>query len=191
MKAFLRVLQPAPAVLWSLALIGCTASHDVHRVEQPPSGMQIKELASATATQSHRSRVSTSYPASYDLVWDAALRVVPKLEKLGELPVSKYDKPHGRIEVRETHTTPQDGPQTSAEDLSFKGWKDDFLIEVRRVSDAETKVTVHRTVLGIPGFRACRGHRGCIRPRRAYEPEESNGEIEDWVLTQIQDELKR
>jgi hypothetical protein len=154
--------------------------------------MQTKELASATSTKSHRSRVSIRYPASYETVWDATVRVVPKLEQLGELPVSKYDKTHGRIEVRETHTTPQDGPQSGVEDLSFKGWKDDFVIEVRRVSETETKVTVLRTVLGIPGFRACRGgHQGCVRPRRGYEPEESNGEIEYWVLTQIEDELKK
>ena len=172
-------------------LIGCGTGQEFHRVEQPPAGMQTKELASATSTQSHRSKVATRYAASYDQVWDAAVRAVPKLEQLGELPLSKYDKAHGRIEVRETHTTPQEGPQTSAEDLSFKGWKDDFVIEVRRVSDTETKVIVHRTVLGIPGFRACRGHRGRIRPRRAYEPEVSNGEIEDWFLTQIQDELAK
>ena len=176
---------------WWVLLIGCSSSEEFRRVEQAPAGMQINELGSATATQLRRSRVSNRYAASYEAVWDAAGRVVPKLEQLGELPVTRYDKPQGRIEVRETHTMRQDGPESTVEDLAFRGWKDDFVIEIRRVSDTVTKVTVHRTVLGIPGFRACRAHRGCVRPRRAYEPEESNGEIEEWFLTQVEEELKK
>ena len=158
-------------------------------MEQVPEGMQINELASASARQLHRSRVSDRFAAPYEVVWDAVVRVVPKLEQLGEMPLSTYDKRHGRIEVRETHTSRQDDSDATAEDRAFRGWKDDFVIEVSRVSDMDTKITVHRTVLGLPGFRACRFHRICTR--RNYEPEVSNGRIENWFLTQVEDELKK
>jgi hypothetical protein len=172
-------------------LTGCTARQEYHRVEQAPKGIQIDDLASARSGTPHRSRISNRYPAPYEQVWQAALAVVPKLEQLGELPVSKSDKATGRIEVRETHRTDQGEPQRSAEELAFRGWKDDFLIEIQALSADETQITVRRTVLGIPGFRACRGHRGCLHPRRGYEPEESNGEIEEWFLTQVENELGR
>lgn len=178
-----------PPVLWSLLLVGCASSEDFRRVEQPPEGIQISELASATSTRLHRSQVSGRFEAPVAVVWDAAVRVVPKLERLGELPRSTYDRRKGRIEVRETHSTRQDAPEAAAEDMAFRGWKDDFVIEVKQASDTETTVTVHRTVLGIPGFRACRFHQLCNR--RGYEPEVSNGQIEDWFLTQVEDELKK
>ncbi len=117
-------------------------------METPPEGMQVTEFASTTAPHSHRSSISNRYDAPYDAVWDSVVRVVPELEKLGEMPVSRFDKPQGRVEVRETHVT-REGPQSSMEDLSFKGWKDDFVIQVRRLSDTETKVTVHRIVRGL------------------------------------------
>jgi len=49
-------------------------------------------------------------------------------------------------------------------------------------------VTVSRTVLGVPRFRFCL-YVVAMCEIGTYEPEVSNGQIENWVLTQITDQL--
>jgi hypothetical protein len=70
------------------------------------------------------------------------------------------------------------------------GWKDEFLIQVIAISERRTTVTVSRTVLALPRFRFCI-YVAAMCERGTYEPEVSNGRIENWVLTQITDELER
>ena len=75
------------------------------------------------------------------------------------------------------------------DELRLRGWIDEFRFQVTALSADRTKVTVARTVRGIPGFWICPYTLAACG--KGYEPEVSNGKLEDWILTQIEDDLAR
>jgi hypothetical protein len=176
-------------VLVALACAAGCAGEGFKRVEEQPVGIEINEVASGRASKSYASHVSDRYDAPYEAVWAAATRVARRVEQMGVRPVLRLDSTRGEIVVRENRVTRQDGSDYDPDDLRLEGWIDEFLFQVTALSADRTKVTVARTVRGIPRFRICPYTLAACA--RGYEPEVSNGMIEDWILTQIEDDLAR
>ena len=171
-----------------LGLLGsCSSDREFERVEKYPEGMQIDSTASAFSSDKlHTTRVSDRYPAGYNEVWAATKRVARHFEKLYGEQVVKIDEKDGRIEMRGKHRvnkTKEYNPDAER----IEGWKDEFLIKVVALDPTRTKVTVSRTVVGIPSFRICPDD--LVQCGGLYEPEVSNAKIEDWILTKIEDDL--
>jgi len=168
------------------AASGC-ASEEFHRVETLPEGIQINDVASGMAKTSHTSHVSDRYDAPYADVWAATLRVANRLKHQGVKPVMLVDQARGEIKLRETHIISNE--EFDPDELRLRGWVDEFQFQVTALQDGRSKVMVARTVQGIPAFRVC----GFVIDAcdSGLEPEVSNGHMEDWILTQIEDDLAR
>lgn len=183
----MRQLGIAAWIFLSLGpLAGCAADH-FERVEEQPVGIEISDVASGMATRSYASHVSDRYNAPYATVWAAALRVARRVELMGSKPVLRVDPARGEIAIRENRVVRPDGGDYDPDDLRLRGWIDEFLFQVTALSADRTKVTVARTVRGITAFRLCPYTLAACSS--GYEPEVSNGKIEDWILTQIEDDL--
>ncbi len=172
--------------LGAAALAGC-AGEQFERVEERPEGIQIEDIASGVVSRSHASEVTDRYDASYAVVWDSTVRVARRVEALGVEPVLRLDPAHGHISLRESHVMSQEETDYDPDQLRLRGWIDEFQFQVTALSNDRTKVTVSRTVRGIPGFRLCAYVLSSCG--NLFEPEVSNGKIEDWILTQIEDGL--
>ena len=168
------------------SLAGC-GGDQFERVEQRPEGIQIDDVASGWASQSHTSHVSDRYNAPYATVWAATLRVAQRVEQLGVKPALRLDPARGEIAVRESRLMNQAETDYDPDELRLRGWIDEFRFQVTALSADQTKVTVARTVRGIPSFRICPYTLAACD--KGYEPEVSNGKLEDWILTQIEDDL--
>ena len=167
---------------------GC-AGDQFERVEQRPEGIQINDVASGWATRSYASQVSDRYDAPYAVVWTATLVVAKRVEQLGVKPAMRLDPAQGEIAVRESRLMNPAETDYDPDELRLRGWIDEFRFQVTALSADQTKVTVARTVRGIPGFRICPYTLAACG--KGYEPEVSNGKLEDWILTQIEDDLAR
>ena len=165
---------------------GCTSQPDFQRVEEYPEGMQIDTTASAWSNKLHTTRVSDRYSAGFDEVWAATKRVAQHFEKLHGEPIVKISEKDGRIEMRGQHRVNR-AKEYNPDAERIEGWKDEFLIKVVALDRTRTKVTISRTVVGIPSFRICRDV--LVQCGELYEPEVSNAKIEDWFLTKIEDDL--
>ena len=170
-----------------LSLSGaCSSQPEFERVEEYPEGIQVDSAASAWSNKLHSSNVSDRYPAGYEKVWAATKRVAQHFENLHGKPVMRIDEKQGRIELRDTHRVDR-SKEYNPDALRIQGWKDEFLIKVEALDPNRTKVTVSRTVVGIPAFRICEDV--LVSCGALYEPEVSNTRIEDWILTKIEDDL--
>jgi len=170
-----------------LGLMGaCSSQPEFERVEEYPEGMQIDSTASAWSNKLHTTKVSDRYPAAYNEVWAATKRVAHHFEKLHGKPVMRIEEKDGTIELRDVHRVNKTKAYNPDAER-IEGWKDEFLITVVALDSARTKVTVARTVVGIPSFRICRDV--LVQCGGLYEPEVSNAQIEDWILTKIEDDL--
>jgi hypothetical protein len=146
----------------------------------------------------HPSTVSEQFDARYAEVWQAAKMVARRLERRVEKAETVIDEEAGKIQITDEHKVIQDVTSDTGNRGSIRrpggprltGWKDEFLIQVIAISEGRTTVTVSRAVLGIRRFRFCL-YVAALCERGTYEPEVSNGQIENWVLTQIADELER
>lgn len=167
---------------------GC-ASESFHRVEALPEGIQINSVASGFANKSHTSHVSDRYAAPYADVWAATLRVANRVKHQGIKPVMVVDQARGEIKLRETHEMRNTDQEYDPDELRLRGWVDEFQFQVIALDAGRTKVMVARTVRGIPAFQVC----GFVIAacQSGLEPEVSNGHMEDWILTQIEDDLAR
>jgi hypothetical protein len=179
------------ALAWALVL-GCAlwlagcASDQFERVQEMPEGIQIDAVASGWTNRSYASQVSDRYGAPYATVWAATLRVAKRVKQMGVKPAMILDPVHGQIQIRESRMMSQDADY-DPDGLRLRGWIDEFRFQVTVVSGDRTKVTVSRTVRGIPSFRICAYVMAACGG--GYEPEVSNGKVEDWILTQIEDDL--
>lgn len=179
---------------WGMLIIGCifglsgacSGQQEFKHVEEYPEGIQIDPTKSALASKLETTTVSDRYPAGYDEVWAATKRVAQHFEKLHGRPVMRVDEENGQIELRDTHRVDRTGGYNPDAER-IEGWKDEFLIKVEALDSNRTKVTVSRKVVGIPSFRLCGDD--LVQCGALYEPEVSNAEIEDWILTKIEDDL--
>lgn len=185
MKTILVLLLAGTGLI---AAGGCS-DEKFHRVEQQPEGMQIDPVASGMTNKSHTSHVTDRYNASYADVWAATLRVANRVKQQGVKPVMLADQAKGEIKLRETRLMQRTDEEFDPDELRLRGWVEEFVFQVAAMSNGRCKVTVSRTVRGIPAFRVC----GFVQAACAsgLEPEVSNGHMEDWILTQIEDDLAR
>jgi len=178
--------------------IACSPAGRFERVDHFPSGPQIDTFASAWLNRLHPSQVRKQFDARYEDVWETANMVARRLGVQVEKAAIFIDQDNGEIIitdelqiVRDTVPEPDDRSNLRRSSGSrLGGWKDEFLIHVTSLSEKRTMVTVSRTVLGVPRFRFCL-YVAAMCESDTYEPEVSNGQIENWVLTQINDALAK
>jgi hypothetical protein len=145
------------------------------RVEQYPRGDQIAVMSStflAGAINMHTEQ--NVYQAPYEKVWAAAQRAAQALSKAGGQSVVSTDEQSGKI---------QNG-KINQDDLIGRGsfqWADEFITEVTRLTASMTQVTVSRKVVKKTTN---------LHGEYVWQTASSNGKIERWVLTQIEDEIK-
>ena len=160
------------------SVTGCLGAGHFTRVDEFPEGVQKDYMTSAFLSSLELSNsVETAYDAPYEKVWAAAKRVAERLDKIGSRPIIGVDEKNGRIQNGNIGTASRLGVGTGA-------WRDQFLTEVTTISANQTKVTVQRKVVAtILKRRASGSH-------REWRSQKSNGQIESWVLTQIENELQ-
>ena len=171
--------------------VSCSTEPSFHRVEEFPEGMNTDQLASATHTRLHTTHVSNRYQAGFDEVWDATVQVAKNFEKHYGQPILHINKKKKSIYFSETNLFDRKKMPNNIETERLRGWKEQVKIKVRSIKAKLTKVTVYRTVEGMvyytPGTAAI-GF-GVRSYQDFLEPEISNGEIEDWFLTKIEDQV--
>ena len=162
-----------------------------HRVEEFPEGMNTDQFASATHTRLHTTKVSNRYQASYSDVWEATIRVARKFEKHYGKPILHINEKKGSVHFSDTNLFDRKKMPDNVETERLRGWKEQVSIKVRATKKDLTKVTVFRTVEGMVYFSPGQSATGIgVRTYRKYlEPEISNGELEDWFLTKIEDDV--
>ena len=185
-------------LVWLSLPTACSNTIRFERVEHFPAGIQIDTFASAWMNSIQPSQVSEQFDARYADVWQAAKIVAGRLERKVERAETIVDEDAGRIQITDDNEVTQDVTSDAGHQGNLRrpgtsrltGWKDEFLIHVNAMSEGRTAVTVSRAVLALPRFRFCL-YVAAMCKRGTYEAEVSNGQIENWVLTQITDELAR
>ncbi|UCE63499.1 MAG: hypothetical protein JSU59_11720 [Nitrospirota bacterium] len=171
--------------------LSCSMNPEYHPVEEFPEGMNTDELASASHTRLHTTQVSHRYQASFEEVWEAANQVALGFEIRYGKPILHINKKKGTIRFSDTNLFDRKKMPNNIETERLRGWKEQVEIKVRALKNNLIKVTVFRTVEGMVYFSPGRSATGIgVRTYRKYlEPEISNGELEDWFLTKIGDEV--
>jgi hypothetical protein len=187
MSNWTDVMQAALGAFSVGMLVACSGERAFQRVEDFPAGPQIDYTASAFGTGVRTTHVSDRYHSPYEAVWLATKRVVERVEQTGIKPKVSFDESKGLIVLTEDHRDDAAKTMNNPDRLRIKGWRDEIRIEVVKVSDDRTKVTVSRTVLGMPYDKICLDRTRTCKDPIPYEPEVSNGKVEDWILTQIED----
>jgi len=193
-----KARAPLFVLAWLSLLAACSSTIRFERVEHFPSGIQIDTFASAWINRVHPSQVSEHFDARYADVWRAAKVIAGRLEKRVEKAATTIDEETGKIQITDDQEVMQDVTSETGDHATLRrsgatrlaGWKDEYQIRVVAISERRTTVTVSRAVLALPRFRFC-FYVAAMCKRGTYEAEVSNGQIENWVLTQITDELAR
>jgi hypothetical protein len=111
---------------------------------------------------------------SYQEVWTAAKRAAEEFSRIGKRPINvEHNK--GRI----SNSNIEDA-RDSRPSIIPVTWVDEIVTEVTQIDKNRTKVAVSRKVLEIQ--KDARGNMAWISIA-------SNGKIERWILTQIEDEI--
>ena len=174
------------SLLFSLAQ-GCATLGDLsgtgsssERVEKFPEGEQVNTLIGGFFSGLKDVNVETRvFDAPYDKVWSAAKLSADKLDKIGKRPLVLIDEKNGRLSNGVI-------AQNALIGLGGGAWADEFQIEVTSVSDNKTKVNVARKVVE-KEFVTLGGARRGIEGN--WKSQWSNGNIEKWILAQIEDQL--
>jgi len=165
------------ATLGNLSGIGSSSE----RVEQFPEGKQVNILVGGLLSGLKDVNVETRvFDAPYNKVWSAAKLTAEKLDKVGKRPLVLVDEKNGRISNGVIN-------QNILIGLGGGTWVDQFQIEVTSVLGSKTKVDVARKVVE-KQFVTLAGARRGIEGN--WKSQWSNGNIEKWILTQIEDQLK-
>jgi hypothetical protein len=114
------------------------------------------------------------FPKSYDEVWEAAKQAAQKFSRIGKRPL-KIDE-----EMRRISNSNIERARNEKDTLIQTSWIDEITTEVTYIDQAQTKVIVSRKVLEIQTDRY---------GKKAWGNVASNGKIERWILTQIEDEI--
>jgi len=142
------------------------------RVEKFPAGEQTNEwIGSFMSGVKDVNIEEYTFEFPYEKVWGAAVRASESFSKAGGRPVVAVDAAGGRIQNGKVSLDATLGMGATA-------WMDEFVIEVARLTQNLTKVAVTRKVVEKQ-----------ISGDRPWKTVWSNGKIERWILTQIEDEL--
>ncbi len=166
--------------------MACSSPPEYERVEEFPEGMQIDSAKSALSEKLETTSVSKRYQADYEGVWAVTMDVAKGFKKRYEASTMEISEKTGTIELHGTHRVDR-SKEEMADVERIRRWKDIFQIKVESIDSDRTMVTVSRTVVGIPFFRLC--GKALVDCGSFYEPEVSNAKIEQWILTQIKDNL--
>lgn len=171
--------------------LSCSMDPGYHRVEEYPEGMNTDQWASASHTRLHTTQVSNRYQGNYSDVWEATIRVARQFEKHYGKPILHINKKKGSIRFSDTNLFDRKKMPNNVETERLRGWKEQVKIKVRTLKKDLIKVTVFRTVEGMVYYTPGAGAIGFgVRSYRNFlEPEVSSGELEDWFLTKIEDEV--
>ncbi|HKZ77131.1 MAG TPA: hypothetical protein VJ124_02325 [Pyrinomonadaceae bacterium] len=172
MKTRLRSL-----LLSALFLAGTVTSFSAQekhfkRVEGFPPGEQTNDWIGSFMSGVKDANVEQyTFEAPYERVWGATLRATEVFGTTGGRPRVAVDASSGRI---------QNGriSQDATVGMGATAWMDEFVVEVVRLTQALTRVAVMRKVVEKQ-----------ISGDRPWKTVWSNGKIERWILTQIEDEL--
>ncbi len=142
------------------------------RVETFPTGNQTKWLlGSLLSGIKDYNIVQYTFEAQYEIVWPVMKRVSQTFSKVGGRPVVAIDESTGRIQNGMINQNGMIGMGSGA-------WMDEFLMEAKKL-DTKTTVVIARKIVQ-------RGYTGS----REWKTHCSNSKIENYLLTQIEDELK-
>lgn len=115
-----------------------------------------------------------TFSNSYQQVWNAAKRAAEEFSRIGKRPINiEHDK--GRISNSNIEDARNQRPS-----IIPVTWVDEIITEVTQIDKNRTKVSVSRKVLELQ--KDTRGNVG-------WTSIASNGKIERWILTQIEDEI--
>ncbi len=152
------------------------------RIEEFPKGEQVSILIGGFFSGLKDVNVETRvFDAPYNKVWLAAKLTAEKLDKVGKRPVVLVDEKNGRISNGVISQNVLIG-------LGSGAWVDQFQIEITSVSDNKTKVNVARKVVEKEIATLAGARRGI---QGQWKSQWSNGNIEKWILTQIEDQIKK
>lgn len=165
-----------------LLMQACAGAGQFVRVDQFPEGEQINFMASAILSGTKDVNVvERIYAAPYEKAWTAVKGAAERFAKTGKRSIAGIDEKNGRI---------QNGAitQDALVGLGTGNWRDEFVMEATALSNNQTKVSVVRKVVelelisGSTVFKAA---------DRRWKTQWSNGQIESWLHTQIEDELAK
>ena len=115
------------------------------------------------------------FPNSYDEVWSAAKRAAQGFARIGKRPLNT-DENRGRI----SNSNIDDARNSSG--LIQTTWVDEIITEVTQIDENNTKVAVSRKVLELQTDS---------KGNKLWANVASNGKLERWILTQIEDEISK
>jgi hypothetical protein len=176
-------------VLLPFLLTRCAALYPVHehetrseagflRVEQLPEGAQANMVFGQFAADVRNvTTVQWIYGVSFSIAWDACNAAAGRFDKTGKRPVVKVtriDENSGRIQNGQAGEDARDRPAADT-------WADEFIIEADSVSPERTRVIVSRRIVWYDGITG--------PGEMSWQTHWSNGKIEWWLLTRIQDEI--
>jgi len=147
---------------------------ELERVETLPTGSNINVLGTFFSTTNITEHV---FDAPMDRVWMAVKVAARDFDRNARRLVVAIDERSNRVQNGKIDQ------MAMATAGAFGPFVDEFVTEVTRVSDTQTKVTVVRKVM--------ERERVGRRPEDGWGPQKSNGRIEKYLLTQIADNLKK
>jgi hypothetical protein len=163
MKAYLHSYLVAV-----LLLPGSVPPKHFDRVESFPKGANTSVVGSLVGGQGV---TEYDFDASLERVWNALQRVTSSPEMTMLRPIVSVDQ--------QRHSVQNGSLTRMALDEKERGgdFVDEFQTRATKLSDAQTRVTISRKLR-----RKIRGRWGV---------EKTNGKIERWILSRIEDELQR
>lgn len=165
----------------TLVASSCATGGEFTRVDTFPKGEQTNVLIGGLMSGLKDTNVvERVYPVPYEKVWAAVKRVAERFDKVGKRPLVAVDEKNGRV---------QNGQLTQDALIGLGGgaWADQFVMEATAVSPSQTRVAVARRVVQKESTTLAGGRRG-VEGR--WKSQWSNGQVENWLLTQIEAELK-
>jgi hypothetical protein len=143
------------------------------KVQEMPQGVQAYPVLNDFFVGVRSSTtVGWTFPAPHARVWEICKAAAERLDKEGKRPVVAIDEKKGRIRAGQITTDIPPGLEPGT-------WTDEFLIEALPLPGDRTRVSVTRRVLKYGGS-----------PGNAWRNQWSNGKIEWWILTYIQDVIE-
>lgn len=169
-------MRKTTALLFLLVLaFSISASgEDKHfkRIEKFPAGEQTRSIiGSFLSGLKDYNVVQYTFDAPYETVWAAVKRAARSFAKVGGRPVVAIDEDSGRVQNGRINENAMLGMGPGA-------WLDEFIIEASKIG-AKTKVAVSRKVIQKE-----------FTGERPIKTQFSNSNIENYLLTQIEDEIK-
>lgn len=160
-------------VLCCLTSFAQQKQQKLDRVDKLPTGPNTNVFGTfAGGLGGIHNKTDFLFDAPYDQVWMAAKVAARDFDKNSGRPVIGIDEQNNRIQNGRVDR----GAMTKSSGL--RAFVDEFVTQITIVSDTQTKVTVFRNVMQ-------------KESSRLWGPQKSNGKIERYLLTQIEDNLKK